>query len=293
MKNLERVQLKVSTIFRIFHFSFFFAFPESIKSIIFDQIFGMKDPIYNSFIEAKKKKEKRIAVLIDPDKMRLDNMTRVIENAIRAQVDYFFVGGSLILDDRMDFCLDALKAQTSIPTILFPSSPQQINKKADGILFLSLISGRNPDLLIGQHVLAAPILKNTSLEIISTGYMLIDGGVATAASYISNTIPIPGHKDEIAYCTAIAGEMLGLKTIYMDAGSGARQPISETMIQVVSQSVNIPLIVGGGMRTPEQVGKNAQAGADIIVVGNAFEKDPALIEEIAEAVHSAGRYIRV
>ena len=253
----------------------------------------MKDPIYNSFIEAKKKKEKRIAVLIDPDKMRLDNMTRVIENAIRAQVDYFFVGGSLILDDRMDFCLDALKAQTSIPTILFPSSPQQINKKADGILFLSLISGRNPDLLIGQHVLAAPILKNTSLEIISTGYMLIDGGVATAASYISNTIPIPGHKDEIAYCTAIAGEMLGLKTIYMDAGSGARQPISETMIQVVSQSVNIPLIVGGGMRTPEQVGKNAQAGADIIVVGNAFEKDPALIEEIAEAVHSAGRYIRV
>ncbi len=247
----------------------------------------MKSPIYTSFTEAKKNKEKRLAVLIDPDKMRLANMSRVIEYAILAKVDYFFVGGSLILDDMMDYCLDALKSQSTIPTILFPSSPQQINKKADGILFLSLISGRNPDLLIGQHVLAAPILKNTLLEIISTGYMLIDGGAATTASYISGTTPIPSHKDEIAYCTALAGEMLGLKTIYMDAGSGARQPISETMIQLVSQSISIPLIIGGGMRTPERAGINARAGADIIVVGNAFEKEPTLIEEMTEAVHSA------
>ena len=197
----------------------------------------MKNPIYTSFTEAKQKNKKCLAVLIDPDKMRLSNINRVIENAVYAKVDYFFVGGSLILDDRMDFCLDALNSQSTIPTILFPSSPQQINKKADGILFLSLISGRNPDLLIGQHVLAAPILKNTKLEVISTGYMLIDGGAATTASYISSTIPIPNHKDEIAYCTAIAGEMLGLKTIYMDAGSGARQPVSQSMIKTVSKAI--------------------------------------------------------
>ena len=253
----------------------------------------MKNPVYTSFLEAKTKKQKRLAVLIDPDKMRLANMNRVIDNAIRAKVDYFFLGGSLILDDMMDYCLDALKSQNSIPTILFPSSPQQINKKADGILFLSLISGRNPDLLIGQHVLAAPILKHTQLEIISTGYMLIDGGMATTASYISNTIPIPAHKDEIAYCTALAGEMLGLKTIYMDGGSGARQPVSESMIKIVSQAISIPLIIGGGMRTPERAGLNARAGADIIVVGNAFEKDPGLIAEMTEAVHSAGKYISI
>ena len=253
----------------------------------------MKNPIYTSFTEAKQKNKKCLAVLIDPDKMRLSNMNSVIEHAMRAQVDYFFVGGSLILDDMMDFCLDALKSQSTIPTILFPSSPQQINKKADGILFLSLISGRNPDLLIGQHVLAAPILKNTKLEVISTGYMLIDGGAATTASYISSTIPIPNHKDEIAYCTALAGEMLGLKTIYMDAGSGARQPVSQSMIKTVSKAINIPLIVGGGMRTPEQVGMNAIAGADIIVVGNAFEKNPELISEMTEAVHSAGKYISI
>lgn len=253
----------------------------------------MKNLVYTSFLEAKTKKQKRLAVLIDPDKMRLANMNRVIDNAMRAHVDYFFLGGSLILDDMMDYCLDALKSQNSIPTILFPSSPQQINKKADGILFLSLISGRNPDLLIGQHVLAAPILKHTQLEIISTGYMLIDGGLATTASYISSTIPIPAHKDEIAYCTALAGEMLGLKTIYMDGGSGARQPISESMIKIVSQAISIPLIIGGGMRTPERAGLNARAGADIIVVGNAFEKEPELIAEMTEAVHSAGKYISI
>ncbi len=246
----------------------------------------MTQRIYKSFLEAKQRKQKRFAVLIDPDKMRLDNMDKVLDLAFRAKVDYFFVGGSLVVNDMMDYCLDAIReAAPSVPTILFPGSPQQINDKADSILFLSLISGRNADLLIGQHVLSAQRLKNSPLEVIPTGYILIDGGIQTTASYISGTTPIPAHKDEIAYCTALAGQLLGLKAIYMDAGSGAKTPISEKMIATVSQSIDIPLIVGGGMRTPESAAANARAGADIIVVGNAIEKDPSLMIEIADAIH--------
>jgi putative glycerol-1-phosphate prenyltransferase len=194
----------------------------------------------------------------------------------------------------MDYCLDAIREITrSIPTILFPGSPQQINSKADAILYLSLISGRNADLLIGQHVIAAPALKRSGLEVVPTGYMLIDGGAPTTASYISNTTPIPANKAEIAYCTAIAGELLGLKTIYMDAGSGARVPIAENMIEAVSQAIDIPLIVGGGMRSPEKAAANAGAGADIIVVGNALEKDPALVAEMVKAVHGAAKYLSI
>jgi phosphoglycerol geranylgeranyltransferase len=248
----------------------------------------MTQRIYESLIEAKQNGEKRFAVLIDPDKMRLGNMEKVLSLAIEARVDYFLVGGSLVVNDMMDYCLDAIReASVNIPTILFPGSPQQINHKANAILFLSLISGRNADLLIGQHVLSAPTLKRSPLEVISTGYMLIDGGAPTTASYVSGTHPIPANKDEIAYCTALAGELLGLKTIYMDAGSGAKNPISESMISMVSRAIDIPLIVGGGMRTPEKAAANARAGADVIVVGNAIEKDPSLILDIAQAVRAS------
>ncbi len=249
--------------------------------------------IYKSLQETKQHGLKKLAVLIDPDKMRLNNVVRVLELAVRADVDYFFVGGSLIVNDMMDYCLDAIREIGSIPAILFPGSPQQINKKADAILLLSLISGRNADLLIGQHVLAAPMLRRSGLEILPTGYMLIDGGAPTTASYISNTHPIPSNKEDIAICTALAGEMLGLKTIYLDAGSGAKNPIPEALIAAVSQNLNIPLIVGGGMRTPERAAANARAGADVIVVGNALEKDPDLVTDIAHAVHGAGKRILV
>jgi putative glycerol-1-phosphate prenyltransferase len=151
-------------------------------------------------------------------------------------------------------------------------------------LFLSLISGRNADLLIGKHVITAPFLKMSPLEIISTGYMLVDGGIMTSVQYMSNTSPIPANKEDIALCTAMAGEMLGLKQIYMDAGSGAREPISASMINTVSGGINIPLIVGGGIRDPKKAAENAKAGADVIVVGNAIEKDPVLITEMAAAV---------
>jgi phosphoglycerol geranylgeranyltransferase len=254
----------------------------------------MTHHIYKSLLEAKVRGDKRFAVLIDPDKMRLGNMEKVIDLAIQAKVDYFFVGGSLIVNDMMDYCLDAIKEASSvIPTVLFPGSPQQINNKADGILFISLISGRNADLLIGQHVLAALTLKRSSLEVIPTGYMLVDGGSPTTASYISGTHPIPYNKDEIAYCTAIAGELLGLKAIYMDAGSGAKTPISENMVSMVSRAIDIPLIVGGGMRTPQKVAENARAGADVIVVGNALEKDPRLVIEMAASVHESSRAVKV
>lgn len=227
-----------------------------------------------------------MAVLIDPDKVRLSNIQEVLKLAVEANVDYFFIGGSLIVNNMLDHCLDSIKKLCDIPMILFPGNSFQLSYKADGILFLSLISGRNAELLIGKHVITAPYLKMSPLEIIPTGYMLIDGGVPTTVSYVSNTQPIPASKDDVAMCTALAGQMLGLKLIYMDAGSGAKHPISASMIEAVSQTINIPLVVGGGIKTPEKAFENVKAGADIVVVGNAIEKDPQLVKEIADAIHS-------
>lgn len=242
--------------------------------------------LYSSLLRAKTNNEKKFVVLIDPDGLKTDNIDQIITIANSAKVDYFFVGGSLIVDDSMDFCIKTIRNACKIPIILFPGSPTQIHPSADGLLFLSLISGRNPELLIGKHVEAAPILAKTQLEVLPTGYMLIDSGRQTTASYMSNTFPIPANKNEIAVCTALAGQLLGLKLIFMDAGSGAKNPVREEMIAAVSQCISIPLIVGGGIRTPEKAFRNVKAGADIIVVGNAIEKDPSRLIELADAVHS-------
>jgi phosphoglycerol geranylgeranyltransferase len=169
---------------------------------------------------------------------------------------------------------------------LFPGSPHQLSKHADALLYLSLISGRNADLLIGQHVVSAPVVKQSGLEIMSTGYMVIDGGAPTTVSYISNATPLPSDKNEIAMCTAMAGEMLGMKLIYMDSGSGAKRPVTESMIEKVSHHITVPLIIGGGITDPEKAYLNCKAGADLIVVGNAIEKNENLIMEMANAVHS-------
>lgn len=241
--------------------------------------------IYNNLLSAKKEQRKKFAVLIDPDKLHLKDVDYIIKLGKEAAVDSFFIGGSLVVNDALDEIILTIKKHCDIPVILFPGSSRQLSYKADALLFLSLISGRNPELLIGKHVETAPFLKISPLEVISTGYMLIDGGVPTSVSYMSNTLPIPADKDSIAVCTAIAGEMLGLKLIYMDAGSGAQKPINASMIEAVSTAIDIPLIVGGGIRTPEQAKANIKAGADIIVVGNAIEKDPNLILELATAVH--------
>ncbi|MCB0686294.1 MAG: geranylgeranylglyceryl/heptaprenylglyceryl phosphate synthase [Saprospiraceae bacterium] len=242
--------------------------------------------IYQNMLQAKANAEKRFAMLIDPDKVHLNDIDEIIKRAVDAGVDYFFVGGSLIVNNGLDSCLTEIKKRCSIPLILFPGDSYQLSYRADAILFLSLISGRNAELLIGKHVITAPYLKLSPLEIISCGYILVDGGVPTTVSYMSNTQPIPSDKDDISICTALAGEMLGLKLIYLDAGSGAVIPVSESMIESVSQTIEIPVIVGGGIDTPEKALRNVKAGADIIVVGNAIEKDPRLIQEIAHAVHS-------
>ena len=242
--------------------------------------------IYKELLDSKHNAKKKLAILIDPDKLRLNSMDSVIKSAVDNQIDYFFIGGSLIVNDMLDNVLEVLKKESKIPLILFPGNSMQLSYKADAILFLSLISGRNPELLIGNHVISAPYLKLSPLEIISTGYMNIDGGVSTTVSYISNTNPIPKDKNDIAVCTAIAGEMLGLKTIFLDAGSGAKYPVSTEMISSIRGAVDVPIITGGGIRNPEKAYENVSAGADVVVVGNAVEKDPALIAEIAAAVHS-------
>lgn len=246
----------------------------------------MNYEIYTRFQHAKKEGKKKFAVLIDPDGYKTGHLDRIIELARIAQVDFFFIGGSLIVNNVLDECIQKIKANCDIPVLLFPGSSRQLSYQADGILFLSLISGRNPELLIGKHVETAPFLKISPLEVLSTGYMLVDGGVPTSVSYMSNTYPIPATKSAIALATAQAGELLGLKLIYMDAGSGAAQPISLEMLQTVSAGIDIPLIVGGGIRTAERARQTVAAGADVVVVGNALEKDPNLLIEMADAIHN-------
>src|SRR5215207_9331400 len=246
---------------------------------------SMKKDVYNALLEKKQAGKKSFAVLIDPDKVSASSLDETIAVALEAKVDYFFVGGSLVISDHLDVCIQQIKKNSSIPVLLFPGSPSQISRHADALLYLSLISGRNADLLIGQHVISAPFVKKSGLEIIPTGYMVVDGGAATTVSYISNATPLPADKEDIAMCTAMAGEMLGMKLIYMDAGSGAKTAISEKMIAAVAKHIDVPLIVGGGIRDAEKAYLNCKAGADVIVIGNAIEKNASLIAEIASAVH--------
>lgn len=199
--------------------------------------------------------------------------------------DLILVGGSLITNGFFDNCVRIIKKECSLPVVLFPGGIMQISDAADAILFLSLISGRNSELLIGKHVQAAPQLKKSGIEVIPTGYMLIDGGRITSVSYMSNTTPLPADKPAISATTALAGEMLGLKIIYMDAGSGAINPVPAKVISAVREQVDIPIFIGGGMKTPEDVMRACNAGADVVVVGNAFEGNPELIKILAEAVH--------
>jgi len=246
----------------------------------------MNQNIYEALQSKKYSRQKSFAVLIDPDKVNAQKIDALTGLAVEAGVDLLLVGGSLVISNHLDEVVQRIKKNCNIPVILFPGTPSQVSKYADGLLYLSLISGRNPELLIGQHVISAPFVKKSGLEIISTGYMVIDGGAPTTVSYISNATPIPADKNEIAMCTAMAAEMLGMKLIYMDAGSGARQPVHEDMIAAVAAQIEIPLVVGGGIKDPEKAYLNCKAGADLIVVGNAIEKDHGLIREMGAAIHS-------
>ena len=239
----------------------------------------------NDIRESVKKGRKLFAVLVDPDKSSLEKVKKLAFTAQGCGVDFILVGSSILTNGSMERCINAVKEFCNIPVLLFPGNTLQVNPLADGILYLSLISGRNPDMLIGNHVISAPLVKAADLEVISTGYMLVESGNITTVAYMSNTIPIPRTKNEIAACTAMAGEMLGLRLIYLEAGSGAKEVVPDGMIRAVKDSVDIPLIVGGGICSAEQAEASCRAGADLIVVGNAIEKDLALMESMSRAIH--------
>lgn len=237
-------------------------------------------------IDLFRKNKKQLAVLIDPDKLSDEKLVETALIAEDAGADFIFVGGSLLTSDNLFRSIRTIKENSKIPVVLFPGNSYQLSRNADAMLFLSLISGRNPDMLIGMHVLSAPYIKLAGIETVPTGYMLIDSGKPTSVTYMSNSFPIPNDKKDIAACTAMAGEMLGLQVIFMDAGSGALQPIPVEMVRFVKGSIEIPLIVGGGIRTPEKANEMLEAGADIIVVGNRFEEQPELIASFTEVVAS-------
>jgi phosphoglycerol geranylgeranyltransferase len=242
--------------------------------------------IINQITQLKSENRKGFAVLIDPDSVNFDTFQKLIEISMECKITCFFIGGSLITNNISEKVINLIKENCPIPTIIFPGNCQHFTPSADALLFLSLLSGRNPDFLIGQHVIAAPILKKSQLEILPTAYLLIDGGRPTTVSYISNTTPIPSDKPSLAACTAMAGEMLGLKLVFMDAGSGAMNHVPINMISEVKTSVDIPIIVGGGIKTGRDAKAVLSAGADMIVIGNAIERDFELIYEISEVVQT-------
>ena len=235
----------------------------------------------------KRNRQPAFAVLIDPDKAAPEEAPQLAAAALSAGVDYLMVGGSLVTATHIEALVQALKQHCNLPVILFPGSPAQVTPAADALLYLSLVSGRNPEMLIGQHVVSAPAVRASGLEILSTGYMVVDGGRPTTVSYMSGAAPLPADKPDIALCTAWASELLGHHLLYLDAGSGAQNPVSKDMIRTVAQNTKNPLFIGGGIRTPEAAQLAAAAGATVIVVGNALEADPALMSRLAEAIHTA------
>jgi phosphoglycerol geranylgeranyltransferase len=240
--------------------------------------------IYEEILQRCKSGKKSLAVLVDPDKT--ENLAALLEQSASSPPDYFFVGGSLLDSGNLDKCIAIIRSGSKIPILLFPGSEMQISSSADALLLLSVISGRNPELLIGRHVAAAGMIRASGLEIIPTGYILVESGSQTTVSYISNTQPVPRKKNTIAAVTALAGEQLGLKIIYLEAGSGAELPVPVEMIAAVKKTIRIPLIAGGGLKTKADISARLEAGADLVVVGNILEHNPNLLPGFADAVHA-------
>ena len=243
--------------------------------------------IYNHLIEVIQTKGAAFLVLLDPDNLPEDKVSRFAKQCENSGVDGFLIGGSLLINDNLESFLIKLKTITSLPTIIFPGDVNQISSKADAILFLSVVSGRNPEHLIGKHVLAAPIIRKCGIEPIATGYLFIESGRTTTAQYMSGSLPIPRNKPGIAAATALAAEYLGMKLIYLEAGSGADNAIPNEMVKAVSTLCSIPVVVGGGIKTPATAKEKVENGAKIIVTGNFFEDETNwnLIKDFAEAVH--------
>lgn len=236
--------------------------------------------IYQHILEAISKEKKLLVVLIDPDKMLIENVKPFIEKVNTSEADYLFVGGSIVEEEATEAIVTEIKKYTQLPVVIFPGDAIQITNKADALLFLSLISGRNPEYLIGKHVESVKRLKNSHLEIIPTGYILIENGKQTAVEKVSHTKPISRDDIQQIVDTAKAGELLGMKLIYLEAGSGALHPVTEAIIQSVKQEINIPLIVGGGIRTLEMLETAYKSGADLVVIGTAFEKDDSFFYDL-------------
>ena len=232
--------------------------------------------VYQQYFNREKK---RLAILLDPDKLNQEKTLRLSSIIEKSPADMIFVGGSLV-SNSVDRTIELIKQETSKPVILFPGSGSQFSKKADALLFLSLISGRNPEYLIGEQVKSAFVIKKSGIETIPTGYILIDGGRRTAVENISNTFPIPNDKPDLAVSTAIAGELLGMKCLYLEAGSGANNPVSGEIISQVRQNVSSPIIVGGGIKNFNILSNIFRFGADIVVIGTAFENNPDFFENL-------------
>jgi len=236
---------------------------------------------YQNSIHKKSVNQKQLALLVDPDKYSQESLALFVELAKETLPDCIMVGGSLVAGS-VEQVVQYIKLHTNIPVVLFPGNTHQLCNEADALLLLSLLSGRNADFLIGQHVVAAKAIRDSGIESISTGYILIDGGCSTSVEYMSNTKPIPRDKVEIIVATAIAGELIGNRMVYLEAGSGAINPVSKEAIQAVRQAISLPIIVGGGIRTVEQAKDAYLAGADMIVVGNALEKDRFFMRDLAQ-----------
>jgi putative glycerol-1-phosphate prenyltransferase len=229
--------------------------------------------IYQEIVKSKSENKKLLAILIDPDKVEMCSVSNLIQKIIQSPATHLFVGGSSFDGIHLDDLINQLKSNTNLPILLFPGNPSQISDKADGILFLTLLSGRNPDYLIEHQVNAVPILSKTNLEVISTGYILIESGKETAVERVSKTKPLDRNNLNYALQTAQAGVFIGNKLIYLEAGSGAQLSVPKEMIALVSKNVNVPLIVGGGIRSKLEIENAYNAGADLIVIGTAFEND--------------------
>jgi phosphoglycerol geranylgeranyltransferase len=232
------------------------------------------DIIYQEILKSKSENKKLLAILVDPDKLTLDTIPLLVQKINQSPATHLFVGGSSFEGNNLNEIILKIKLETTLPIILFPGNPSQISDEANGILFLMLLSGRNPDYLIEHQIDAVPILEKTNLEIISTGYILIESGSKTAVERVSKTTPLPRNNFDYVAQTAKAGEFIGNKIIYLEAGSGAQNAVPQEMIQRVAQKITIPLIVGGGIRTKKEIEDAYKFGADIVVIGTAFENNP-------------------
>ncbi|HEX8014642.1 MAG TPA: geranylgeranylglyceryl/heptaprenylglyceryl phosphate synthase [Flavobacterium sp.] len=234
--------------------------------------------IHQQILEAKKEGQKLLAILLDPDKIVWKNLNHLLDKINKSPATHIFVGGSIVQATILEDLIRQLKQKTNLPVVIFPGDPSQISPQADAILFLSLLSGRNPDYLIEYQVQAAPILKKTNLEVISTGYILIESGNETAVARVSKTKPLNRKDFDLVLATAQAGEMLGNKLIYLEAGSGAKNAVPLEMIQLIAQNIQIPIIVGGGIVNLEGIKNAYNAGADLVVIGTAFENNSHFFE---------------